>query len=58
MWEDDANKNDGKWNTWLKKGLDSRCYENLILAMLEQLMVVEDIFGAVVSVWFQENILP
>lgn len=40
MWENDANKNGGKGNTWLKKGLGPRCYETHILAVLEQLMVV------------------
>uniref|UniRef100_A0A9L0KGX3 Eukaryotic translation initiation factor 4E family member 2 n=1 Tax=Equus asinus TaxID=9793 RepID=A0A9L0KGX3_EQUAS len=44
MWEDD--------------GLASRCWENLILAMLgEQFMVGEEICGAVVSVQFQEDII-
>uniref|UniRef100_A0A8C0ISA1 Eukaryotic translation initiation factor 4E family member 2 n=1 Tax=Chelonoidis abingdonii TaxID=106734 RepID=A0A8C0ISA1_CHEAB len=45
MWEDDANKNGGKWIIRLRKGLASRCWENLILAMLgEQFMVGEEIF--------------
>uniref|UniRef100_A0A8C9UQJ3 Eukaryotic translation initiation factor 4E type 2 n=1 Tax=Spermophilus dauricus TaxID=99837 RepID=A0A8C9UQJ3_SPEDA len=47
MWEDD-----------LWKGLASLCWENLILAMLgEQFMVGKEIFGAVVSVHFQEDII-
>jgi len=38
----------------LRKGLVSRCWENLILAMLgEQFMVGEEICGAVVSIRFQ-----
>ncbi|XP_066565894.1 eukaryotic translation initiation factor 4E type 2 isoform X2 [Amia ocellicauda] len=50
MWEDDANKSGGKWIIRLRKGLASRCWENLILAMLgEQFMVGEEICGAVVS---------
>ncbi|XP_038819347.1 eukaryotic translation initiation factor 4E type 2 isoform X2 [Salvelinus namaycush] len=50
MWEDDANKLGGKWIIRLRKGLASRCWENLILAMLgEQFMVGEEICGAVVS---------
>uniref|UniRef100_A0A8B9SR44 Eukaryotic translation initiation factor 4E type 2 n=1 Tax=Anas platyrhynchos TaxID=8839 RepID=A0A8B9SR44_ANAPL len=58
MWEDDANKNGGKWIIRLRKGLASRCWENLILAMLgEQFMVGEEICGAVVSVRFQEDII-
>lgn len=43
----------------LRKGLVSRCWENLILAMLgEQFMVGEEICGAVVSIRFQVNKLP
>jgi len=58
MWEDSANSNGGKWIIRLKKGLASRCWENLILAMLgEQFMVGEEICGAVISVRFQEDIL-
>nr|CAG4638004.1 EOG090X0BMA [Chydorus sphaericus] len=34
MWEDDANRWGGKWIVRLRKGLASRCWENLILAML------------------------
>ncbi|XP_059941434.1 eukaryotic translation initiation factor 4E type 2-like isoform X2 [Mesoplodon densirostris] len=53
-WEDDANKNEIR--PW--KGLASRCWETLILAMLgEQFMVGEEICGAVVSVQFQEDII-
>uniref|UniRef100_A0A2K6EHP6 Eukaryotic translation initiation factor 4E family member 2 n=1 Tax=Propithecus coquereli TaxID=379532 RepID=A0A2K6EHP6_PROCO len=52
MWEDDANKNGGKWIIQLRKGL------NLILAMLgEQFMVGEEICRPVVSVCFQEDII-
>lgn len=58
MWEDDANKNGGKWLIRLRKGISSRCWENLILAMLgEQFMVGDEICGAVISVRFQEDIL-
>lgn len=34
MWEDDQNKNGGKWILRLRKGLASRYWENLILAIL------------------------
>jgi len=58
MWEDKANKNGGKWIVRLKKGLASRCWENLILAMLgEQFMVGPEICGAVVSLRYQEDII-
>ncbi|VDI04362.1 eukaryotic translation initiation factor 4E type 2-like isoform X1 [Mytilus galloprovincialis] len=58
MWEDSANNKGGKWIVRLKKGLGSRCWENLILAMLgEQFMVGEEICGAVISIRYQEDIL-
>ncbi|XP_066892950.1 eukaryotic translation initiation factor 4E type 2-like [Kogia breviceps] len=57
MWEDDANKNGGKWIIWVWKGLASRCWETLILAMLGEQFMVGEICGAVVSVWFQEDII-
>ncbi|KAK6291592.1 hypothetical protein J4Q44_G00373760 [Coregonus suidteri] len=41
MWEDEANKNGGKWIIRLRKGLASRFWENIILAMLgEQFMLL------------------
>ncbi|XP_054771436.1 eukaryotic translation initiation factor 4E type 2-like [Lytechinus pictus] len=58
MWEDEANKKGGKWIVRLRKGLASRLWENLVLAMLgEQFMVGEEICGAVVSVRFAEDII-
>jgi len=58
MWEDEYNKEGGKWIVRLRKGLASRCWENLILAILgEQFMVGEEICGAVVSIRFQEDII-
>ncbi|BES92702.1 Initiation factor [Nesidiocoris tenuis] len=58
MWEDEANQRGGKWIVRLRKGLASRCWENLVLAMLgEQFMVGQEICGAVVSIRFQEDII-
>ncbi|KAM9414384.1 eukaryotic translation initiation factor 4E family member 2 related sequence 1 [Pholidichthys leucotaenia] len=58
MWEDESNRGGGKWIIRLRKGLASRFWENIILAMLgEQFMVGEEICGAVVSIRFQEDIL-
>ncbi|XP_028402164.1 eukaryotic translation initiation factor 4E type 2-like [Dendronephthya gigantea] len=58
MWEDEANKRGGKWIVRLKKGLASRFWENLILAILgEQFMVGDEICGAVISIRFQEDII-
>ncbi len=52
--QDEANLYGGKWIVRLRKSLASRCWENLILAMLgEQFMVGEEICGAVVSIRFQ-----
>ncbi|KAI6205286.1 hypothetical protein M3Y94_00775100 [Aphelenchoides besseyi] len=58
VWEDEANKKGGKWILRLKKGLSSRYWENLLLAMIgEQFLVGEEICGAVCSVRNQEDIL-
>jgi len=58
LWEDEANRYGGKWIVRLRKGLASRCWENLIMAMLgEQFMVGEEICGSVVSIRYQEDIL-
>jgi len=58
MWEDEANRSGGKWIIRLRKGLASRFWENIILAMLgEQFMVGEEVCGVVVSIRFQEDIL-
>ncbi|XP_077515822.1 uncharacterized protein LOC144125897 isoform X2 [Amblyomma americanum] len=57
--KDEANRTGGKWIVRLRKGLASRCWENLILAILgEQFMVGEEVCGAVASVRFQEDINP
>ncbi|XP_071376116.1 eukaryotic translation initiation factor 4E family member 2 related sequence 1 [Centroberyx affinis] len=57
MWEDEANRR-GKWIIRLRKGLASRFWENIILAMLgEQFMVGEEICGVVCPYAFQEDIL-
>lgn len=58
VWEDAANREGGKWIVRLKKGLASRIWENLVLAMLgEQFMVGDEICGAVCSVRNQEDIV-
>ncbi|XP_036901770.1 eukaryotic translation initiation factor 4E type 2-like [Sturnira hondurensis] len=56
MWEDDANKNGGKWIIQLWKGLASHCWETFMLAMLgEQFTFGKEICGAVVSIQFHTN---
>ncbi|XP_018961838.2 eukaryotic translation initiation factor 4E type 2-like [Cyprinus carpio] len=57
MWEDEANKNGGKWIIRLRKGLASRFWENIILAMLGEQSRTENNCGVVVSIRFQEDIL-
>ncbi|KAK7603131.1 hypothetical protein V9T40_003130 [Parthenolecanium corni] len=58
MWEDEANSKGGQWIVRLKKGLVSRCWENLILAMLgEQFMVGDELCGSVVSTRLKEDII-
>lgn len=56
MWEDDANRNGGKWIVRLKKGLASICWENLLLAFIgEQFGVEEEINGLAVSIRYHED---
>lgn len=57
-WEDPVNKNGGKWMVRLKKGLSSRLWEELVLAIIgEQFDVGHEICGAVVSVRHSEDII-
>lgn len=49
-WEDPQNKQGGKWSIQLKKGLASRYWEELVLAIIgEQFDVGHEICGAVIS---------
>lgn len=58
LWEDEANKDGGKWIVRIRKHFTSRSWENLIMAMVgEQFMVGDEICGAVVSLRFQEDII-
>ncbi|KAL1917632.1 uncharacterized protein VTP21DRAFT_4025 [Calcarisporiella thermophila] len=58
VWEDDANINGGKWIVRLKKGLASRLWENLLLAVIgEQFDVGDEICGLVISIRSSEDIL-
>jgi len=58
MWEDDANKSGGKWILRLRKGLASKYWEDLVLAIIgEQFDVGNEICGAVVSIRYQEDII-
>jgi len=58
MWEDDANKTGGKWILRLRKGLASKYWEDLVLAIIgEQFDVGSEICGAVISIRYQEDIL-
>jgi len=58
LWEDEANKLGGKWIVRLRKGLASKYWENLMLALVgEQFDVGDEICGAVMSIRFQEDIL-
>lgn len=58
LWEDDANKDGGKWIIRLKKGISPRCWEYLILAIIgEQFFVGNEICGAVISIRPYEDII-
>ncbi|OQR77369.1 eukaryotic translation initiation factor 4E type 2-like [Tropilaelaps mercedesae] len=59
MWEDPANRDGGKWIVRMRKGVASRVWENVLLAILgEQFLVGDEICGAVMSVRYnQEDII-
>uniref|UniRef100_A0A1I7Z2Z6 EIF-4F 25 kDa subunit n=1 Tax=Steinernema glaseri TaxID=37863 RepID=A0A1I7Z2Z6_9BILA len=58
VWEHPQNCNGGKWILRVRKGLASRIWENLLLAMIgEQFNVGDEICGAVCSVRNQEDII-
>ncbi|KAI8138232.1 translation initiation factor eIF 4e-like domain-containing protein [Fennellomyces sp. T-0311] len=58
VWEDDANIHGGKWIVRLKKGLASRYWELLVLAIIgEQFDVQGEICGAVLSIRSSEDII-
>ena len=51
MWEDEANKNGGRWQIRVNKGFSNRLWEDLILAMIgEQFDPENEIHGIVISV--------
>ncbi|CAF0918832.1 unnamed protein product [Didymodactylos carnosus] len=58
MWEEEGNRNGGKWILRLKKGLSSRLWELLILAVIgEQFQVGKEICGIVCSIRPQEDLI-
>ncbi|KAF9202468.1 Eukaryotic translation initiation factor 4E type 2 [Haplosporangium sp. Z 27] len=58
VWEDATNNNGGKWIVRLKKGLASRYWENLVLAIIgDQFEVGSEICGIVLSIRGAEDIL-
>jgi translation initiation factor 4E len=57
-WEDENNKDVGKWMIRLKKGLASLYWEELIFAMVgEQFDVGNEICGAVISMREKEDVI-
>eukprot|EP00912_Choanoflagellata_sp_UC4_P002159 UC4_evm4s1369 len=58
VWEDPANANGGKWTLRMRKGLASRFWENLLLAIVgNQFPDKNEICGAVMSIRYNEDIL-
>jgi len=58
VWEDSENRQGGKWMIRLKKGLASRYWEQLLVAILsEQFDVGEEVCGAVLSLRHSEDII-
>ncbi|OQS02285.1 eukaryotic initiation factor 4E [Thraustotheca clavata] len=58
MWEDVANRRGGKWMIRIRKGISSRYWEDLVLAIIgEQFDVGNEICGAVMSIRYNEDII-
>nr|CCA14627.1 eukaryotic initiation factor 4E putative [Albugo laibachii Nc14] len=58
MWEDPSNRRGGKWMVRMRKGIASRYWEDLILAIIgEQFDVGNEICGAVISIRYNEDII-
>ena len=58
LWEDEGNKNGGKWVIRIKKGYATKCWEDLLLAVIgEQFEVLNELCGIVISVRYQEDII-
>lgn len=59
VWEDQENRNGGKWNIRLKKGVANRYWEDLLLAIVGEQFgdAGEDLCGAVLSVRGNEDVL-
>lgn len=57
-YQDDVNINGGKWIVRVKKGLASRYWESLVLAIIgDQFDVNDEICGAVLSIRGSEDII-
>ena len=51
MWEDEANKNGGRWQISVAKGYANIVWENLILAFIgEQIATEDEINGVVITI--------
>ncbi|CAF3101988.1 unnamed protein product [Rotaria socialis] len=58
MWEEEGNRLGGKWILRLKKGLSTRLWESLVLAIIgEQFNVGKEICGIVCSIRPQEDLI-
>ncbi|KAL7274366.1 hypothetical protein RUND412_002736 [Rhizina undulata] len=59
VWEDKENRSGGKWNIRLKKGVSTRYWEDLVLAIVGDQFgeAGEDLCGAVLSIRGNEDVL-
>ena len=57
IWEDDVNKQGGKWVVRVRKGVADRYWEDLLLAMVGCQFDLEDVCGIVLSVRNGEDII-
>lgn len=55
MWEDDANKDGGRWTLRLPKSVTAHAFENLCLALIGEQFESDDVCGIACSVRFQDN---
>lgn len=59
VWEDEENRNGGKWIIRLKKGVSTRYWEDLLLAIVGDQFsdADEDLCGVVLSIRSNEDVL-
>lgn len=58
LWEDNKNRNGGKWIVRLNKGMGSRVWEDTLLTLIgEEFGLGDEICGAVISCKYSEDVI-